>query len=83
MEDKVNLSMSEVLEALRGAVRRVEVDDAAFTTEELADALGVHVRTVQYAIKALHKAGKLECVRKVKSTITGAQRPVPAYRIKA
>jgi len=72
------MTFEEALEQLREAYK--EPDDA-YTTEELADSLGVCNRTVQNRLKLLKKNGRLEVVKVKRESLGGYDTTVRAYRI--
>jgi predicted transcriptional regulator len=77
----VKITQDEWLLALRKASSKR--NDAGMTSSEIADAMGVSMKTAYIRLKILSKAGKLVVGFSVKPTIIGGTLEVPVYRIKA
>lgn len=79
---RVELSESEIIEALRNARRNKEPDPpGAFVPSEMAKKTGQAPRTIREQIAALRERGMIETVKVHREGSDGRQIQVNAYRI--
>lgn len=76
----MNISTSELLEAVRSATGSHVNPDDAFTVGELSEALGNSRALTCQKIGQLQRAGMVEVIRVSRPRIDGANGMVPAYR---
>lgn len=76
----MNISTSELLEAVRSATGSHVNPDDAFTVGELSEALGNSRALTCQKIAKLQKEGLVEVVRVSRPRIDGCMSVVPAYR---
>lgn len=84
MDTRLNVTDSELLEALREAIERRGEDspDDAFSVEELSGAMECHPATARKAIKRLIAAERVEPVRVKRRAMDGRLANVVAYRLR-
>jgi DNA-binding IclR family transcriptional regulator len=63
--------------------RPSEHDAGAYTSREIARALGVSESTVRRRLLPLVESGAVECVSKTITDLARRTQPVPAYRLAA
>lgn len=78
--DRVTLTETEIMEALREALEGSQGPDDARTVAELQEATGWHVNRVRQGVKAMLAAGEAECVRVYRPGMDGRRAQVPGYR---
>lgn len=78
--DRIEMTETQVLEALREAL---QADDAAdgFTTRELAELTGWGQGKVRNALRKMRREGTIVPVRVPRETLAGIVQPVPGYRL--
>jgi hypothetical protein len=79
----MNISTSELLEAVRTATGAHVNPDDAFTVTELSEALGNSRDLTCKKIGRLQREGLVEVVKVKRSRIDGLETLVPAYRFLA
>lgn len=79
----MNISTSELLEAVRSATGSHVNPDDAFTVAELSEALGNSRGLTCQKIAQLQKEGLVEVLRVSRPRIDGAMGVVPAYRFRS
>ena len=80
MAATIDVTESELLEALRAAVATPDRGDG-LTTPELAQALGWSEDRVRRALRRLRAQGAIQPVRVPRETLTGVIQLVPGYRL--
>lgn len=84
--ERVNVTESQIIEAIREAIRNAltagGTEGAAVTAEELAQATGRGILSVRRALKGLIEAGTMEATRVRRLTIDGRPTRIPAYRLR-
>ena len=80
MAATIDVTESELLEALRAAVATPDRGDG-LTTPELAQALGWSEDRVRRALRRLRAQGIVEPTRVRRETLSGVMQPVPGYRL--
>jgi predicted ArsR family transcriptional regulator len=80
--ETLNLTESQLLEALREAMG-AQPDQSSVTTTELMERFGLSEGTVRRRLKPLIRSGKLVATRKVVTDMAGRPQPVPAYKLAA
>ena len=76
------MDVSQIIQELERAIKSENAPEGFYTTEELADMLGVGVAAVRRRLKVLHTAGQVESMRKPVQGMDGVTRPVQSYRIR-
>lgn len=73
---------ADALDALRAALAKpTKRPEGAFTTDELADAIGLPIEKVRKGLKRMMAAGQLEALRIPVPCLDGRVLPMPAYRL--
>ena len=80
MAGTIDMTESELLEALRAAVATPDRGDG-LTTPELAQALGWSEQRVRDALRRLRAQGAIQPVRVPRETLAGVVQLVPGYRL--
>lgn len=80
MAATIDVTESELLEALRAAVATPDRGDG-MTTPELAQALGWSEQRVRDALRRLRAQGAIQPVRVPRETLAGVVQLVPGYRL--
>lgn len=81
--ERVRVTESDLLEALRDAFASAEASEDALTTADLVEACGRGEETVRKALRALERKGQLEVVRVRRRRLDGQIQVYPAYRLRA
>lgn len=78
------MNEGDILDVLRDALNTPpEGPEGAYTTDELSEATGMHIRPLRELLKTLLKKGEAEVVRVRRTAIDGRNALVPAYRIRS
>lgn len=76
-----SMTEAQLLEELQQALVLTDAEEAS-TVREIADRLGVSPKTVRERLRALKRAGRLECVTVYRESIDGRMTPVPGFRLR-
>lgn len=82
MAQTVELTVSEILEALRVAGEPAQDPEGYFTVTELSQAAGIADRTLRTWLLQLKKAGRLSVSQVRREQLSGTFKNVPAYRLR-
>lgn len=80
---RIEVSTSELLEAVRSATGAHVNPDDAFTVAEISEAMGAGERVTRDKLAKLKAAGCLEIIFVEREALDGRMRKVPAYRFRA
>lgn len=81
MAPRVSVTESDLLDALAAS----QVSDApkhARSAAEMADETGVAITTVNKALRALHRTGRVQSFMVRRPAVDGKMRPIPVYVIR-
>ena len=81
--DRVEVTATELLDALREATAHGASPENAITVTEMCERWGMSRQKAQRSLRAAMAGGKVECVQKPIIDISGRKTFVPAYRLRA